>query len=94
MLTEEVRSKIAKLLDERFSKYGNPSKCPMCGHPHFALSDGYFNQTIQTNLNTVNLGGPSIPTIAVICTNCGFVSQHAIGVLGLLPETEAQDGKK
>ena len=94
MLAEEVRSKIAKLLDERLSKYGNASKCPMCGHPHFALSEGYINQTLQFDLATVNLGGPSIPTIAIICTNCGFVSHHAIGVLGLLPDGEAKDGKK
>ncbi|MFH1872792.1 MAG: hypothetical protein ABIK82_16425 [Pseudomonadota bacterium] len=94
MLTEEVKANIARVLDERFSKFGGTTKCPMCGNPHLALSEAYFNQTLQTDLGVMNLGGPSIPTIGVICTNCGFVSHHAIGVLGLLPKEEAQDGKK
>ena len=27
----------------------------------------------------------AIPTIAIVCNNCGYISQHALGALGLLP---------
>jgi hypothetical protein len=56
----------------------------MCGHNKFILTDGYFNHSVQANTNNISIGGPSVPTIAIICSNCGFVSQHAIGLLGLL----------
>jgi hypothetical protein len=59
----------------------------MCGHNKFVLADGFFNNSVQTNFEAaLVLGGPSIPTIALICSNCGFISQHALGVLGLLEE--------
>ena len=50
------------------------------------MADGYFNNNMQTDFGSISIGGPAIPTIGIICDNCGFVSQHAIGVLGLLPK--------
>jgi hypothetical protein len=35
----------------------------------------------------LSLGGLGIPSIAIICNRCGFISQHALGTLGLLPAT-------
>lgn len=48
------------------------------------MADGYFNNTMQPDLKSFSIGGQGIPTIGIICNNCGFVSQHAVGVLGLL----------
>lgn len=59
--------------------------CPRCGQNKFTLADGYLNSPLQQNLNGITIGGPSIPSVAVVCTNCGYISQHALGVLGLLP---------
>ena len=61
------------------------AKCPMCQNSNFVIADAYIRNELQENLNSVNLGGPAIPTVAIICSNCGFISQHAIGMLGLLP---------
>ncbi|HEU0188413.1 MAG TPA: hypothetical protein VFQ97_00280 [Gallionella sp.] len=94
MLSPEEKSRIVNILSERFVKHGAPHHCPMCGHPNFTLTDAYIIHTLQADIRSVMIGGTTIPTIGVICTNCGFVSQHAIGVLGLLPEKESQDGKK
>lgn len=55
-------------------------KCPMCGQQKFTLVEGYFTHTIQEDLNNVRLGGKAIPTINLICNNCGFVSMHAVGI--------------
>jgi len=62
--------------------------CPRCGRNSFQLLGGYFNQTLQTELAGLVLGGPSIPSAIVVCTNCGYLSQHALGALGLLPKEE------
>jgi hypothetical protein len=40
------------------------------------------------------LGGPSVPTAVLACNRCGWVAQHALGVLGLLPKKEEKEEKK
>lgn len=87
MLTNEQKKKIA----DEISKRKNELTCPMCQNKKFIMADGYFNNGMQTDFGTFNLGGPSIPTIAIVCDNCGFVSQHALGVLGLLPKEEEEE---
>lgn len=89
MFSQEKKEQIIRVLNERFQKNGKPLHCPMCAHPHFTIADAYLRNGLQEDLGAVHLGGPAIPTVAVICTNCGFVSQHAIGVLGLMPKEEA-----
>ena len=54
--------------------------CPMCGNNQFAIAEGYTSLPIQRSLNEFQSGGPSIPCVSVICTRCGHVSQHAVGV--------------
>lgn len=80
-LSEQEKQKIIKALQER----GATIPCPRCGNSSFTLLDGYFNQTIQTELKGMVIGGPSIPSVVVACNRCGYLSQHALGVLGLLP---------
>lgn len=86
MITQEEKQRIILELNKRFGSSG--IKCPMCGNNHFIIADGYFNTFMQDDLRQTNLGGPSIPSIPVICDNCGFVSMHALGILGLLPQKE------
>ena len=82
MLTKETNEAILQELSKKMAG----AACPICQNKAFNLADGYFLNTLQADFNALSLGGPSIPTVAAICTNCGFVSQHAIGVLGLLPK--------
>lgn len=96
-LSKEQKEIIIKKLAEK----GVKASCPMCGNNHFVLADAYFTNILQTQLNSISIGGPNIPTIAIICSNCGFISQHALGSLGLLPkdddikkEEENKDEKK
>lgn len=60
-------------------------RCPMCTHETFSLVGGYLGNPLQPQLGGLTLGGPLIPTAAIVCENCGFLSQHALGSLGLLP---------
>ena len=80
LLTPEQKEKIIATLKQK----GVKAICPMCGNNNFILADGYFNHSMQTDFQNYTLGGPSIPTIATVCNKCGFVSQHALGVLGLI----------
>lgn len=91
MFSEEKKQELIRALDGRLKQFGIPLKCPMCGNQHFSIADAYLRNDLQADLKSVNLGGPSIPAIAIICSNCGFISQHAVGVLGLLPKEEAKN---
>ena len=82
MLTNEQREEIKNKL---ISKAPNLT-CPMCKNQAFTMADGYFINTMHEDLKALALGGKAIPTIGLICNNCGFVSQHALGRLGLLPK--------
>ena len=93
MLKEEKKAELIQALTERFSKYDKQSVCPMCGHAQFTIADDYLSNTLQADFNSVTLGGPSIPSLAIICTNCGFISQHSLGILGLLPAEVSRDKK-
>ncbi len=60
----------------------------MCGNKNFILVDGYFNQPLQSNPSGITLGGRTLPSIAIVCSKCGFISNHALGSLDLLPPAE------
>lgn len=81
-LSEQQKEKIRTVLRDR----GAILDCPRCHNSKFVISDGYFVQTIQIELAGTVIGGPAIPSIAAICKHCGFISQHALGPLGLLPK--------
>lgn len=83
MITPEEKQRIIEELSKRLSSNG--IKCPMCGNSHFIIGDGYFNTVIQDGLKSINLGGSTIPSIPIICDRCGFISSHALGILGMLP---------
>jgi hypothetical protein len=83
-LSNEEKKNIIETLQKRSPNLS----CPMCKNQHFIMADGYFNNIMQTQFESLSIGGPAIPTIAIVCSNCGFLSQHALGVLGLLAKNE------
>ena len=84
----EQKEKIVRALKER----GADRPCPRCGNPDWALLDGYHMVSVQPQFQTTVLGGPAVPCIATVCTRCGFLSQHALGALGLLQAEEKKNG--
>ena len=91
MIGPSDKQKIIEKLNKKFNSQG--IKCPMCGNNHFIIADGYFNSHLQDDLKNLSIGGPSIPSIPIICDKCGFISMHALGVLGLLPKQDTEDKK-
>ena len=89
-LSKEQKEKIIEALRRK----GAIFPCPRCGNNGFSLIDGYIIQSVQPRLKGVVIGGPSIPCANVVCMQCGFLSQHALGSLGLLPGKEKDDKGK
>lgn len=71
---------IVKTLTDR----GAIRPCPRCGRPDFSLAPGLFSHPLQYKVSSLNLGGQNIPVAVVVCNNCGYLSEHALGTLGLL----------
>ena len=88
ILPEERKQEIIKALSDRNAI----GPCPRCENKAFTLLDGYFSQSLQSNPTGMVLGGPTVPSIVMACNRCGFLSHHALGALGLLPEKESKDG--
>lgn len=86
-ISKEKKAEIIRALEARDAKL----PCPRCGNRSFTLLDGYFNQTVQANIKGMVLGGPSVPSVVLACNKCGYLSQHALGALGLLQKEEAKE---
>lgn len=84
-LPDEIKQKVVQILKEK----GVTLTCPRCGNKAFTLQDGYVHHALTNNINTVAFGGNTIPSVITVCNNCGFISLHALGALGLLQGTEA-----
>lgn len=82
--SSEQRQKILEALE----KAGVKLPCPRCTNQDFALLDGYLNNLVQAEVGGFVIGGPSVPSVVVVCSRCGYLAQHALGVLGLLPRQE------
>jgi hypothetical protein len=80
LLTQEEKSAIQFELGKRICL-----GCPRCGNAKFDVVDGYSYRMIQKPGTGLVIGGPTIPCAITVCVNCGFVSEHALGVLGLMP---------
>ena len=84
-MTPEQTREVIQALHAR----GVTRPCPRCGNGHFTLLEGFFNQPVSGDLTAPSNGmafasGPTVPSVVTACSKCGFLSQHALGVLGLL----------
>ncbi len=87
-LSVEQKRKIAEALETA----GARLPCPRCSNLNFTLVDGYFNQTVQSELESFIIGGPGVPTVLVVCNRCGYLSQHVLGVLLPSPQGTKEKG--
>ena len=81
----------ARILQALMARAAN-QECNQCQRGTLALVDGYFNHPLQPDLINYNLGGVSLPSVARVCSNCGFIQFHALGSLGLLNPSAPPEG--
>jgi len=91
-ISEKIKNKIKNNLEKKIKAKGRSLVCPICGNNGFILADGFVNEILNDNIGAgLIVGGPSIPTVAVICNNCGHVMKFSAGVLELIPKTENEE---
>jgi transcription elongation factor Elf1 len=87
---ENNKKQIIEKLQEKVTNF----ECPFCKHKEFMLAGGYFAHDLQEDLANRRIGGINIPTIPLICKNCGYIVEFAAGSLGLLPKVEDKKSKE
>ena len=82
MIPEEDAHRILETFHEKVIQ----AECPMCHRSNFSLIDGYLAPLMHKNLPDMNLfkHHQAFPMVAIMCTNCGFTSQHSLAPLGLM----------
>jgi len=79
------QKKIAEALNER----GANLPCPRCGSTDFSVFEDYGSHLLTHDLRS--LTGKSIPTAVIICLKCGYVCEHALGGLQLMPKKDKKE---
>ncbi len=74
------RKQILRELKDR----GVDDPCPMCGHSNFTFAG---ESEISVSDNRKRNGG-CVPIAIIACRNCGYITQHALGPLGLFPDED------
>lgn len=89
------KEEIQKVIDRLNAAIPGGVECPMCHARDFRVVTGSISNVVQTGLHELALAGRSIPSLMIVCSKCGFMSQHSIGVLcqELLNTTDTSDDK-
>lgn len=75
-LSKEMQMKIFEELKQR-----GAAERVCCDKPHYGLGNEIIRLDLQVNENVQTFGGPNLPVIPLVCSNCGNVSFHALNVL-------------
>ena len=87
-MKDEERFRLISELNKRIGSF----TCPICHKGQFKFVDSYSSNPLSDDYTTLNLGGKMIPYVMLVCDNCGFISQHALGTLGVLPQQSEKNG--
>lgn len=77
------------VLLKRLIEKGVRPECEACGQNNWSVVDQPVGVMIVNLSGAFQIPPPHIPSVALICNNCGNVRIFALGVLGLLsPQKE------
>ena len=68
--------------------------CPICHQAKYSFLDGYTVDPLQNNYKNLELGGKVIPSVMIVCNNCGHLDRFSLGVLGLLEKENNTEEKR
>lgn len=85
-INKKVKDEIVRILVEK----GVNKPCSRCNHTSFSILDGFINLPLSDEVisGSIIIGGTNVPCAIVACNNCGHLSYHAIGALGMLDESK------
>jgi hypothetical protein len=75
-------------LDKWMQKKNVRIACECCGSTRWSAEDIISAPTFSAG--NINFGGPTVPMVQVVCTNCGNVRLFAAVPIGLIPEANQQ----
>jgi predicted nucleic-acid-binding Zn-ribbon protein len=67
-----------------FEKKVGKLKCPVCGNFDFQLANGFTRRDLSGDLDKLSVGGFNIPSISIICNNCGYILDFSLGIWDLI----------
>lgn len=79
MLTDSDKRKILGKLVEHMGHY----QCPICHGESFTIVDGFLASSLHSTMLEMQGCDSFLPSVALVCTSCGFTSLHNAKVLGL-----------
>lgn len=79
-LSKEARGKIAEVLTEKIK---NGPGCPMCGARNFTLGEDLVHLVLQPEATRTLVVGQMLPSVPVICSNCGCTQLVNVFILGI-----------
>jgi len=79
------------ILDALSEKWKEPRTCPVCRTDKWTLAGHLTTPVLLGVENSISLGGPTYPTISVICNNCGFIQQFNAIVLGVAKPPDSKE---
>lgn len=77
-MNDKEKKEIISALEKKGATY----PCPACNKKEFTLLNGYFHDTIEEGVSSYgDFYNAFIPSIVMICNNCGYIRNHAVGSL-------------
>jgi hypothetical protein len=80
LLTKDERIEIHDRIIEKCQEY----KCPICQMNKMTLFDHLEEANNLGFWESLASSFSRVPYTMLVCNNCGFMSKHAIGALGLM----------
>lgn len=70
----------------RLRELGATLPCPRCTAASFSLVKELSAVPVDPGAGAVRIDGLTLPAVILMCNQCGFLSSHALTVLGLVDE--------
>lgn len=80
-----TKEKIAQALYNKAVKL----PCPRCSSSHFEIV-GQTLLALNEDPHIVTIGGPALPSAIIACSNCGYITLHALSSLNLMPKDNSE----
>ena len=79
-----ARSIIEKITEALRKKVGDRElRCPICQHEQWQIPPSFVPLTLKKSPRSFQLGDTVLPTVPLICTNCGNTQLINLRVLGI-----------